>query len=68
MQRQKKQLKTVVVVESNVTNALIAEDSLLSRQLSGATKNKIWVWTVVNHWKPGILLWTVGDAFGVRGA
>ena len=40
MQRQKKQLKTVVVVESNVTNALIAEDSLLSRQLSGATHLK----------------------------
>ena len=33
---QKKQLKTVVVVENNVTNALIVEDSLLSRQLSGA--------------------------------
>ncbi len=21
----------------------------------------MWVWTVVNHWKPGVLLWTVGD-------
>ena len=27
----------------------------------GNKKNKVWVWTVVNHWKPGILLWTVGD-------
>ena len=34
----------------------------------GNKKNKVWIWTVVNHWKPGILLWTVGDAFGVRGA
>ena len=27
----------------------------------GNPKNKVWIWTVVNHWKPGILLWTVGD-------
>lgn len=27
----------------------------------GSQKNKVWIWTVVNHWKPGILLWTVGD-------
>ena len=27
----------------------------------GCRKNKVWVWTVVNHWKPGIILWTVGD-------
>jgi IS1 family transposase len=27
----------------------------------GNKKNKVWVWTVVNHWQPGILLWTVGD-------
>lgn len=24
-------------------------------------KNKVWVWTVVNHWKKGILLWTIGE-------
>ena len=27
----------------------------------GNKKNKVWIWTVVNHWKAGILLWTVGD-------
>ena len=27
----------------------------------GNKKNKVWLWTVVNHWKPGILLWTLGD-------
>ena len=27
----------------------------------GQKKNKVWLWTVVNHWKPGIILWTVGD-------
>ncbi len=27
----------------------------------GNKKNKLWIWTVVNHWKPGIILWTVGD-------
>ena len=27
----------------------------------GNKKNKVWIWTVVNHWQPGILLWTVGD-------
>ena len=34
----------------------------------GSKKNKVWIGTVVNHCKPGILLWTVGDAFGVRRA
>lgn len=34
----------------------------------GNKKNQIWIWTVVNHWRPGILKWKVGDAFGVRGA
>ena len=27
----------------------------------GCKKNKFWVWTVVNHWNQGILLWTIGD-------
>ena len=27
----------------------------------GNKKNKVWIWTVVNHWQPGILLWTAGD-------
>ena len=27
----------------------------------GNKKNQVWIWTVVNHWKPGIILWTVGD-------
>lgn len=26
-----------------------------------AQKNKIWIWTAVNHFKPGILGWVVGD-------
>lgn len=26
----------------------------------GNKKNKVWIWTVVNHWKPGILLWING--------
>jgi transposase len=24
-------------------------------------RNKYWVWTVVNHQKKGIILWTIGD-------
>jgi len=24
-------------------------------------KNKIWLWTTVNHWKQGILAWVLGD-------
>ncbi len=24
-------------------------------------KNKKWLWTTVNHWKPGILAWVLGD-------
>ncbi len=27
----------------------------------GCKKNKFWLWTVVNHWNQGILLWTIGD-------
>ena len=27
----------------------------------GNKKNKVWIWTVVNHWKEGILLWNIGD-------
>ncbi len=27
----------------------------------GNKKNKYWVWTVVNHKKKGIILWTIGD-------
>ncbi len=27
----------------------------------GNKRNKVWIWTVVNHWKPGIILWTLGD-------
>ncbi len=24
-------------------------------------KTQIWLWTTVNHWKPGILAWVLGD-------
>ena len=27
----------------------------------GAKKNKIWIWTVVDHFKQGILGWVIGD-------
>ena len=27
----------------------------------GNKKNKIWIWTVVNHQKKGIILWNIGD-------
>ena len=27
----------------------------------GNKRNKVWIGSVVNHWQPGILLWTVGD-------
>ena len=27
----------------------------------GQKKNKVWIWTVVNHWRPGILRWVIGD-------
>ena len=31
------------------------------RTFVGSKRNKVWIWTVVNHWQPGILLWTIGD-------
>lgn len=27
----------------------------------GKKRNKVWIWTVVNHWRAGILSWTIGD-------
>ncbi len=27
----------------------------------GCKKNKFWIWTVVDHWNQGIILWTIGD-------
>ena len=24
-------------------------------------QNKFWIWTVVNHWNQGIILWNIGD-------
>ena len=27
----------------------------------GSKKKKVWIWTVVDHFKPGILGWVVGD-------
>jgi hypothetical protein len=27
----------------------------------GSKKNKIWLWTAVDHFKPGILGWVLGD-------
>ena len=32
----------------------------------GSKKNKYWVWTVVNHKKSGIILWTIGDCEASR--
>jgi IS1 family transposase len=34
---------------------------LNGRAFVGCKKNKFWIWTVVNHWNQGILLWAVGD-------
>lgn len=31
-----------------------------SKRLS-AQKNKLWLWTAVDHFRPGILAWTLGD-------
>ena len=33
----------------------------MSYKLSWVKKNKRWLWTVVNHWQPGILAWVLGD-------
>ena len=27
----------------------------------GNKRQKIWIWTAVNHWRPGIIAWTIGD-------
>ena len=30
----------------------------------GSKRNKLWIWTAVNHQQAGILAWVLGDAFG----
>ena len=27
----------------------------------GKKRNKLWIWTTVNHKQPGVLAWTIGD-------
>lgn len=27
----------------------------------GNKRHKVWLWTAVNHWQPGIIAWTIGD-------
>ena len=27
----------------------------------GSKQQKIWLWTAVNHWQPGIIAWTIGE-------
>lgn len=26
----------------------------------GNKRHKVWIWTAVNHWRPGIIAWTIG--------
>lgn len=33
-----------------------------SKLLCNRKKNKVWLWSAVNHWKGGILAWVLGDA------
>jgi insertion element IS1 protein InsB len=50
----------VVAVANNVASGKVFPADEL-QTFVGQKKNKIWIWTVVDHWKPGIILWTVGD-------
>ena len=38
----------------------------LGQTFLGNKRNKYWVWTVVNHQKKGIILWTIGDCEASR--
>ena len=40
--------------------ALVAEIDELHTYVN-EKKNKKWLWTVVNHFKPGIITWVLGD-------
>lgn len=33
----------------------------------GNKRHKIWLWTEVNHWRPGIVAWTIGDRSSTTG-
>lgn len=33
----------------------------MNYKLLSVKKNKKWLWTVVNHFSPGILIWTLGE-------
>ena len=55
--------QNTINIKAIATNSKIPENTEIDelQTFIGCRKNKVWVWTVVNHWKPGILLWTVGD-------
>ena len=60
--------KGEIIFNDESTNPLVvflSKDEKMSiidelQTFIGNKKNKVWVWTVVNHWKPRILLWTLG--------
>jgi len=29
-------------------------------------RHKVWLWTAVNHWQPGIIAWTIGSSSSLR--
>ncbi len=37
------------------------DDGLFACQYLWEKKNKIWIWTAVDHFKRGILDWVIGD-------
>lgn len=49
------------IPEITEIDELYAKRYPLGQTFIGNKKNKVWVGSVVNHWQPGILLWTVGD-------
>ncbi len=49
------------IPEITEIDELYAKRYPLGQTFVGCKKNKFWIWTVVNHWNQGILLWAVGD-------
>jgi transposase-like protein len=58
----------VKLATENVSDDLSADEEIPEiteidelQTFVGNKNNKVWIWTVVNHGKEGILLWAIGD-------
>ena len=48
-------------LQTAVLLAFKSQEHAAANAFVGNKRHKIWLWTAVNHWQPGIIAWTIGD-------